>query len=62
MLFEPGVSCMLAGIGNIFVFPEDLVAEEVVFEILPGLFGGVAFRRTGWNANQCDVMRNGEFS
>ena len=38
---------MLAGVEDISVGGEDEMAEEVVLEVLPGLFGWIAARRVG---------------
>jgi hypothetical protein len=38
---------MLAGVEDIGVGGEDEMAEEVVLEVLPGLFGWIVVRRVG---------------
>jgi hypothetical protein len=48
---------MLAGIEDVFIGREQAVAEEVVFEVLPGFFGGIAFWGSGGNINQGDIVR-----
>ena len=46
-LSEHGVPGVLAGVEDVLIGGEHLVAEEVVFEVLPGFFGGIALRRIG---------------
>ncbi len=42
-----GISGTLAGVEDIGAGGEDEMAEEVVLEVLPGLFGWIAVRRVG---------------
>ena len=42
-----GIPGVLAGIEEVGVGGENAVAEKVVFEVLPGFFGGIALRRIG---------------
>ena len=55
---EHGVPGVLAGIEDILIGHEQAVAEEVVFEVLPGFFGGNAFGGGGRNSNQGDIGRD----
>jgi hypothetical protein len=45
----------LAGVEDVLVGGEQAVAEEVVFEVLPGFFGGIAFGSSGGNIDQGDI-------
>ncbi len=42
-----GIPGVLAGIEEVGIGGENAVAEEVVFELLPGFFSGIAVRRVG---------------
>jgi hypothetical protein len=46
------VPSVLADVENVLVGGEQAVAEEVVFEILPGFFRRIAFRGNRGNFNQ----------
>jgi hypothetical protein len=47
---------VFAGIEDIVIGREDAMAEEVVFEVLPGFFGGIAFGRGGGDIDEGDVI------
>ena len=49
----PGV---LAGIEDILIGHEQAMAEEVVLEVLPGFFGGIAFGGGGRDIDQGDIV------
>ena len=51
---------MLAGLEDILIGHEQAVAEEVVFEVLPGFFGVVAFGGQGRDIDQGDIGRNAQ--
>jgi hypothetical protein len=46
-LARHGIPGLLACVEDIGVGREDKMAEEVVLEVLPGPFGGIALRRVG---------------
>jgi hypothetical protein len=52
---EHGVPGVLAGIEDILTGHEHTMAEEVVFEALPGFFGGIALWGVGRGINQGDI-------
>lgn len=54
------IPCVFAGIKDIPVGMEDAMAEEVVFEVLPGFFGGIAFGCSGRDIDESDVTGNAE--
>ena len=53
---EQGVPGVLAGVEDVLVGSEQAMAEEVVFEVLPGFFSRIAFRGSRWNRNQGDIV------
>ena len=53
-----GVPSMLACVEDAFIGREDLVAEEVVLEVLPRFFGSIAFRRIGRDGNEGNIVGN----
>lgn len=51
---------MFACIEDIVIGMEDAMAEEVVFEVLPWFFGGIAFGCGGGDIDEGDVMGNAQ--
>jgi hypothetical protein len=49
---------VLAGIEDILIGREHAMAKEVVFEVLPGFFSGIAFGRSGRDIDQSDIVGN----
>jgi len=47
---------VLAGVEDVLIGGEQAVAEEVVLEVLPGFFRRIAFRSSGRNINQGDIV------
>jgi hypothetical protein len=52
---QHGVPGVLASVEDVLIGGEQAVAEEVVFEVLPGFFGRIAFGSGGRNINQGDI-------
>ncbi len=57
---EHGVPGVRAGIEDILIGHEQAVAEEVVFEVLPGFFGGIALWGVGRDSDQGDIGGNAQ--
>jgi hypothetical protein len=57
---EHGVPGVLAGIEDILIGHEQAVAEEVVFEVLPGFFGGIALWGVRRDIDQGDIAGNAQ--
>ena len=57
---EHGVPGVLAGLEDILIGGKHAVAEEVVFKVLPGFFGRVAFGAIGRDGNQGDIGGNAQ--
>ena len=53
---EHGVPGMLAGLEDILIGGKQAMAEEVVFKVLPGFFGRVAFGSIGRDSDQSDIV------
>ncbi len=53
--YQHGVPGILAGVEDVFIGGEQAVAEEIIFELPPGFFGGIAFWGGGRNINQGDI-------
>jgi len=51
---------MFACIEDIVIGMEDAMAEEVVFEVLPWFFGGIAFGCGGGDIDEGDVVGNAQ--
>lgn len=60
-LARHGIPGMLAGVEDVGVGGEDEMAEEVVLEVLPGLFGWIAVRRVRRRRDEGDVVRGFQF-
>jgi len=59
-VIEHGVPSVLAGLEDILIGSEQAVAEEVVFEVLPGLFGAIALWGVGRDIEQGDIAGNAQ--
>ena len=59
-LGEHGVPGVLAGVKDVLIGGEQAVAEEVVFKVLPGVFGRVALWSIGRDSNQGDIVRKAQ--
>ena len=57
---EHGVPGVLSGIEDILIGQEHTIAEEVVFEILRGFFGGIALWDVGRDIDQGDIAGNAQ--
>jgi hypothetical protein len=57
---EHGVPGVFAGSEDILIGHEQAVAEEVVFEVLPGFFGRIALWGIGRDIDQGDIARNAQ--
>ena len=57
---EHGVPGVLAGIEDVLIGHEHAVTEEVVFEVLPGFFGRIAFGRGRRDIDQSDIVGNAQ--
>ena len=59
-VIEHGVPGVLASIEDVLIGSEQAVAEEVVFEVLPGLFGWIALWGVGRDIDQGDIAGNAQ--
>jgi len=57
---EQGVPGLLASLEDILIGHEQVVAEEVVFEVLPGFFGRIALWGIGRDSDQGDITGNAQ--
>jgi hypothetical protein len=57
---QQGVPGILAGVEDVLIGGEYTVAEEIILEVLPRFFGGIAFWGNGGNINQGDIVREAQ--